>query len=271
MYVVERWLARLSQSAYVDDFVLKGGTLLASFGNRRPTVDADALARNLPADEEAVAARVAEIAAIGDSDDGVEFLTETVTTSMIRDDALYGGVRVVMTARIATAQIKFRLDINFGDPVTPSPRRIELPALRPNATSVHVLGYPIETVLAEKITTAIELGQASTRVRDWADIYTLTGTQTVSYAVASQALASTAEFRRTTLVPLSQAVGSLVSLRGSTFTAYRRGLGPEADRLPEQFDYVATAVIAFADPLIDATASADRWDPATRRWETRSA
>lgn len=89
MYVVERWLARLSRSDYIDDFVLKGGMLLAAFGNRRPTVDADALARNLAADKETVAARVAEIAALGDADDGVEFLTDTVTTSVIRDDALY--------------------------------------------------------------------------------------------------------------------------------------------------------------------------------------
>ena len=62
MYVVERWLARLSRSAYAEDFVLKGGMLLASFGHRRPTVDADALARNMSSDRQFVARRVAEIA-----------------------------------------------------------------------------------------------------------------------------------------------------------------------------------------------------------------
>jgi hypothetical protein len=55
MYVVERWLARQSRSAYAGDFMLKGGMLLASFGNRRPTVDADALARNIASDRETVA------------------------------------------------------------------------------------------------------------------------------------------------------------------------------------------------------------------------
>jgi hypothetical protein len=52
IYVVERWLARLSRSPYLNDFVLKGGMLLAAFGSRRPTVDADALARNMNADRE---------------------------------------------------------------------------------------------------------------------------------------------------------------------------------------------------------------------------
>jgi hypothetical protein len=68
IYVVERWLARLSRSPYVNDFILKGGMLLAAFGSRRPTVDADALARNMAADQDTVRQRVTEIASISDPD-----------------------------------------------------------------------------------------------------------------------------------------------------------------------------------------------------------
>jgi hypothetical protein len=98
-YVVERWLARLSRSSYASQFVLKGGVLLAAFGQRRPTVDADALAIGIANDAEEVAARVAEIAAIEDPEDGVEYLAGSVATQVIRDHALYRGVRVVMDAR----------------------------------------------------------------------------------------------------------------------------------------------------------------------------
>jgi hypothetical protein len=107
MYVVERWLARLAESPRSDDFILKGGMLLAAFGGRRPTVDADALARNMSADQDAVTRLVAEIASI-ELDDGVDYLADTARSSMIRDDALYSGVRVVMVARIATAQVKLQ-------------------------------------------------------------------------------------------------------------------------------------------------------------------
>jgi hypothetical protein len=62
LYGVERWLARLSRSPYLNDFVLKGEMLLAAFGSRRPTVDADALARSMNADQETVLQRVTEIA-----------------------------------------------------------------------------------------------------------------------------------------------------------------------------------------------------------------
>lgn len=267
MYVVERWLARLSRSGYVDDFVLKGGMLLAAFGNRRPTVDADALARNLAADEKAVAERIAEIAALSDPDDGVDFLIDTATTSVVREDALYAGVRVVMTARLATAQVKLRLDINFGDPVTPAPRVVELPSLRPGGAPVRVLGYPVETVLAEKITTAIGLGPVSTRVRDWADIYTLIGTRRIDGATARAALESTGAFRGTTLVPLSQAIGELVVLRSSAYAAYRRSLGSGGDALPERFEDAVAGVIAFADPLLDLAKPAVRWNPDSRTWD----
>ena len=181
LYVLERWLARMSRSSYADDFILKGRMLLAAFGTRRPTVDADTLAQNMASDHETVAQRVSEIATMKDPSDGVTFLIETITIKEIRQEALYAGVRVTMVAQLASAEVKLRLDINFGDPVTPAPRSIELPALRAGFESIHILGYPIETVLAEKVVTALELGLANTRVRDFADIYLLSRTQTLKF------------------------------------------------------------------------------------------
>ena len=158
MYLVERWLARLALSPYADDFVLKGGMLLGRLGARRPTADADALARNMTADEANVTARVVEIASIPIPADGVHFDVSTVQVRQIREESLYGGTRVRMWARISAARIRLSLDINFGDPVTPGPRMIELPSVRSGTDPVRVLGYPIETVIAEKLSTAVALG-----------------------------------------------------------------------------------------------------------------
>ncbi len=268
-YVVERWLARLSRSSYASQFVLKGGVLLAAFGQRRPTVDADALAIGIANDAEEVAARVAEIAAIEDPEDGVEYLAASVATQVIRDHALYHGVRVVMDARIATAVVKLRLDVNFGDPVTPEPERVVLPGLRPDSPPIHVLGYPVETVLAEKLTTAIDLAEANTRVRDLADIYTVTGAHTIVRAPMRDALTATATFRNVELVPVSAAVGDLASLRGGDYRAYREALGHFGEHLPDDLAEVIAAAAAFADPLIISTDTTNRaWDPGARRWST---
>lgn len=270
MYVVERWLSRMSHSIYAEDFILKGGMLLASFGTRRPTVDADALVRNMSSDQDTVARRVAEIAALEDPDDGVTFMPETVTTAVIRDDALYSGVRVTMTAVLATAQVKLRLDINFGDPVTPAPRTVVLPALRPDTPPIRVLGYPLETVLAEKLVTAIELGRANTRVRDFVDIYLLTGTQTVRCQSLRDAVLATAGFRNTVLIPLVQATEGLGELRESTYAAYRKGLGSAGSDLPARFADTIAAVAHFVDPVIDGLDAEAAWNPAERGWVAAS-
>ncbi|MFJ9392342.1 nucleotidyl transferase AbiEii/AbiGii toxin family protein [Nocardioides sp. NPDC101246] len=257
----------MSASQYAGDFVLKGGMLLASFGSRRPTTDADALARNMPANENAVAARVVEIAGLADPDDGVIYLAETVKAAVIRDDALYSGVRVTMDATLGTAQLKLKLDINFGDPVTPEPSVIELPALRPDATPVRILGYPIATVLAEKISTAIDLGPASTRVRDWADIYTLVTAHDLSGAEMRTAVAATMDFRGVDVRPLSAAVGDLVKVRASAYVAYRRGLGVDGVHLPATFEEVVDMVVRFADPVLNVgTPGAVQWRAEARAW-----
>lgn len=64
--------------------------------------------------------------------------------------------------------------MNFGDPISLPPERIEVPrivdiGLKP----VHLLGYPLAMVLAEKIVTAIDRGETNTRWRDFADIYVI--------------------------------------------------------------------------------------------------
>jgi hypothetical protein len=240
--------------------------LLASFGARRPTVDADALARNMASDEEAVARRVVEIAVIDDTDDGVVFMPETVTTAVIRDDAQYSGVRVTMVAQLATAQIKLRLDINFGDPVTPAPREVELPTLRPASPPVRVLGYPVETVLAEKLVTAIELGRANSRVRDFVDLHLLTGTQVVQCGALRDALTATAEFRGTDLILLERAADGLGELRDSTFVAYRKGMGEAGASLPPRFSDTVDAAVSFVDPVLSGLDAAAVWNPADRCW-----
>lgn len=92
---------------------------------------------------------------------------------MIRDADPYTGVRIAVPARIDRARHPLRIDINVGDPVTPEPVEVSYPALLDKPFGL--LGYPLETVLAEKIVTMIDRGDATTRDRDFADVYVLTG------------------------------------------------------------------------------------------------
>jgi len=240
--------------------------LLAAFDARRPTADMDALARDFANDEASVVSRVVAVAAQAVPDDGVEFRPQTATSRVIRNQDLYSGVRVAMDCALASAIVKLRLDVNFGDPVTPAPPPIELPALRPGGSPISVLGYPIETVLAEKISTAIALGSANTRVRDYADVYTLTGNRNIDHAVAREALLATSNHRGADVVALSSAIGDFVGLRARAYAAYRTRLGPDGTKLPEDFAMVVSAVVLFADRLAEEAPSTTRWDGTTRQW-----
>lgn len=69
------------------------------------------------------------------------------------------------------------VDVNVGDPIWPAPAVIHLPRLL-EQEPIKRRGYPLEMVLAEKIVTALQRGAASTRWRDFCDIFQLTGRHT---------------------------------------------------------------------------------------------
>ena len=70
LYALEGLLTRIALSEYHEDFVLKGGVLLAAFAVRRPTKDIDVQATRLGDNPDEVAERVRAIAALQVADYG---------------------------------------------------------------------------------------------------------------------------------------------------------------------------------------------------------
>ena len=155
LYALEAFLARLAGSPYADQLVLKGGVLLAAFGERRPTRDVDLQGEVLDNDIDNIRQVICEVAAQA-LDDGVVFEIEHASAEVIRDEDAYSGVRVSLRADLATARLHLHVDINVGDPITPAPQEVHLPRLL--GGEVVVRGYPLVMVLAEKIVTAIARG-----------------------------------------------------------------------------------------------------------------
>lgn len=119
LYALEGFLARLATSRHETQLVLKGGVLLAAYGLRRATRDIDLQARQVPNDTATVLEIACDIAAM-DLDDGLVYHTDTATAEAIRDDDTYQGVRVTLSAALATARISLHIDVNVGDPIWPS-------------------------------------------------------------------------------------------------------------------------------------------------------
>lgn len=265
LYVLERFLYRLSTSAHRDRLVLKGGMLLAVFEERRPTRDVDLLGMAIANDAESVAALVTEITAI-EVDDGVAFRPEQLTTQMIREQDVYAAVRVTMPATIATAEVTLKVDVNVGDPVTPAPVEVTYPALLGEPFTT--IGYPLETVLAEKLVTMIARGDTTTRDRDFADVWLLTGHHRIGRQQLREAIAATADHRGVSLVPLGEVLSRLATDRQDNWRRYTARTGLDRE-VPATLAEVIADVAAFADPVLDTTLDSDAsWDPATRTWST---
>ena len=152
LYALEGFLLRLAHSAHRQQFVLKGGVLLAAYQLRRPTADIDLAARETSNETELVKDLMAEIASTvlpTELDDGLVFDAGTATVEAIRDGDEYSGVRVKLKAKLATAIESFHVDVNVGDPIAPEPVEIALPRLI-NAEPIGLRGYPLEMVLGRK-------------------------------------------------------------------------------------------------------------------------
>jgi hypothetical protein len=262
LYVLEAFLARLAATRFSDRLVLKGGVLLAVFGERRPTRDIDFQAQDFDNDPAMILAAITEIAGVG-LDDGVIFDTETATAEMIRDGDPYQGVRVSMTAGLATSRPGFHVDVSVGDPITPPPPTVHLPRIL--GGEIIVRGYPLAMVHAEKIVTAISRGTTSTRWRDFADMYMLSRHHAIDGADLTTSIREVARHRKTRLAPLDRALADYGSIGQQRWEAWRRRQRLD-DRLPGQFSKVVTAVVTFADPAISGMAAQQSWDPATGTW-----
>ena len=262
LYVLESFLARLAESRFADQLVLKGGALLAAFGERRPTRDIDLQAQGLDNDAENVRAVICDVASLP-LDDGVVFDVDGAVAAVIRDEDAYRGVRVTITAELATARPHFHVDVNVGDPITPAPQEVRIPRLL--GGEVTVRGCPLVMVYAEKIVTAVARGTVNTRWRDFADVYLLSRRHSLAGADLAGSVRRVARHRQIELVPLPRVLDGYGETGQARWAAWRRKQQLE-ERLPDQFAEVVSAVVAFADPVIASPAGGLAWDPASGVW-----
>lgn len=264
LYALECLLARVAASPFRDDFVLKGGALLAAYALRRPTKDLDLSATRLSNDTAGVTERVRSICAIP-LPDGVEFDVGSISASEIRDEDEYSGVRLRITGTLGAARLHVGIDVSFGDPIWPAPRIVQVPRLLDvGLEPVLVLGYPLTMVLAEKIVTAVERGEANTRWRDFADVHVVSRQHRIDGDTLRSSLREVAQYREVEMLPLNDAVGELAVVGQARWIRWLRrgGRTDLSESLSEVLDHVAR----FADPVITAPGPHGTWSPGERRW-----
>lgn len=170
-FMLERLLERISVSKYRQNFILKGGFLIAAMVglDTRATMDMDATIKGWPVNEESIKNMFLDICKI-DLQDDVTFEFKKIGEIREWDD--YTGYRVSLSANYPPMAVPLKLDITTGDKITP--REIEYRfKLLLEDREIPVLAYNLETVMAEKLETVVSRGDQNTRPRDYYDIYIL--------------------------------------------------------------------------------------------------
>ncbi len=171
MFFFERFLERLSNSKYRNNFVIKGGLLIASMIgiDNRTTRDMDTTVKGIPLEENFIKSIVKEIADI-DVSDGINF--EILSIDHIREDDEYDNFRMNIIANFGKIKNPMKIDITTGDAITPRDIEYSYPCMF-TESDIKIQAYPIETILAEKYESIIKRNLGTTRMRDFYDVYTL--------------------------------------------------------------------------------------------------
>ena len=197
IYMMERFLERLTQSEYRDNFIIKGGILVTAMIGvaHRSTMDIDTSMNNLNLSAEDALRVVNQVKDI-DLDDGVSF--EVKDISNIMDEMEYPGIRVTMNANVGRLITPLKIDISTGDVITPRAIEFNYDLLLEDR-SISLWSYNLETILAEKLQTVLARGILNTRMRDFYDIRMLLDTyeDKVNKAVLKDAFAATCKKRGT--------------------------------------------------------------------------
>lgn len=192
-YVMERFLERIALSQYRNNFILKGGMLVAAVVGleARATMDIDTTVKSLPLTMEDARKVVEDVIQV-DVPDGVSFRITRVMDIMEGHD--YPGIRFMLEATLDKLKQAIKIDISTGDVITP--RAVEYSyKLMLEDRSISIWTYNLETLLAEKLETIMARETANTRMRDFYDIHVLME-QPVDYQVLHNAFMATSEKRQ---------------------------------------------------------------------------
>lgn len=264
-YVIERFLYRISQSSYSDQFILKGALMFLAWGISiyRPTRDIDFLGFTSN-DLDTVTRIIQEVCVQEVEPDGLTFDRSTVQSERINEGANYEGVRVNLTGYLGKAKIPLQVDIGFADVVSPAPISLKYPTIL-HMPAPQLRGYPPESVIAEKLQAMVFLGSVNSRMKDFYDLWVLAEQFEFDGRTLQQAIVNTFQ-RRDTALPgetptgLSDAFADENQAQWQAFVQRMR-----LDTVTETFSDILRALNSLFVPPLRASACGElfegKWKP----------
>lgn len=203
--VLERWLARLAVSPYRKNFIFKGAMCLLRYIDlQRETRDLDFLIKDLTASIDDVKKYLTEVSALTLSDG---FTFENLDVGPLPHAHMkYPGYQVSIIGKLGNTKTKAFIDIGVGDVVKPTEITMKLLGTDKAPLfekEIHLWAYPIETIFAEKLETAIARADQNSRMKDYHDLLLLVRGDVVDKKAVKIAIKATFTNRGTDLRKLS--------------------------------------------------------------------
>lgn len=174
--LLERFLARLANSAFREWFIFKGGLLLAQYITiGRETVDVDFLMTKIHSEFSTVKAAISDIIATP-VDDAFSFEWDSMEV-LSQPHMDYTGFRATLQVFFGGMKDKIHIDIGVGDQVIPNEkdfRPFEYKGKPLFVGEITMMVYPVESIFSEKLETIISKGSNNSRMKDYHDVILMT-------------------------------------------------------------------------------------------------
>jgi hypothetical protein len=274
-YGMERFLYRLSQTRYIDAFILKGGLIFYGLGilNRRLTRDIDFLGL-LDNQKEIITQVIADSISIPVPEDGVNFDPATLVVEITQVDADRTGIRATLTGYLDRAKIPIQIDFGFSDEITFEAVVIRFPTLLQGMADLQIKSYPIELVVAEKFHAMQRYADVPSRWKDYYDIWIILENFEIDDQSMQKAVAKTFEVRATD-IPTGRPISLTIDFAAKyheNWRAFLRKSGLENSEINDLLVLVEKIWEFLEWPLQGLLAPGPhrahrRWIPGERRWK----
>lgn len=165
-FMMEKFLEKISESPYRENFVLKGGFLIGSkYGiENRTTKDIDTTLREMKVTKETLTTVLNEIFSTP-TKEGIQFEIQGMKET--RETDYYPGFSLRVLAHLENMRPDFKVDVTTGDSIYPA-----------TITHSHKLmfedrTYPTEQIIAEKLSATFDFLTDNSRGKDFYDLYTI--------------------------------------------------------------------------------------------------
>lgn len=229
--VLERWLARLASSPYRKHFIFKGAMCLLRYVElQRETRDLDFLIRDLNASTEDIQKYLTEVSNLS-LPDGFNF--ENLEVGPLPHAHMkYPGYQISVIGKLGNTKTKVFIDIGVGDAVKPT--EITMTLLGTGKAplfekEINLWAYPVESIFAEKLETAITRAEQNSRMKDYHDLLLLVRGNVIDKKKVEIAIHDTFMNRETPIQKLSIPEAQMSNIQ-KYWNIYLRSLSPEIQK-----------------------------------------